>query len=149
MAKKTTTGATSPGRAASVSRVLALTRGEVVKNGLIQCWSAKGKGGPDWLQRFSGSTASVAEYLAQEVLDSRPAKQRDFLLRSSVLGEFCAAMCSPPRNCIKLGVAGRATNSSLPILSTFSFGTPPHSKLSGTGCAQVYRAQRTDREMRI
>jgi LuxR family maltose regulon positive regulatory protein len=55
--------------------------------------NAKGKNGPDWLQRFSGSTDSVAEYLAQEVLDSRPAKQRDFLLRSSLLGEFCAEMC--------------------------------------------------------
>jgi LuxR family transcriptional regulator, maltose regulon positive regulatory protein len=55
--------------------------------------NAKGKGGSDWLRRFSGSTESVAEYLAQEVLDSRPARQRDFLLRSSVLGEFCAEMC--------------------------------------------------------
>jgi LuxR family transcriptional regulator, maltose regulon positive regulatory protein len=55
--------------------------------------NAKGKSGSDWLQRFSASTGSVAEYLAQEVLDSRPAKQRDFLLRSSVLGEFCDEMC--------------------------------------------------------
>ena len=55
--------------------------------------NAKGKSSSDWLQRFSGSTDSVAEYLAQEVLDSRPAKQRGFLLRSSVLGEFCAEMC--------------------------------------------------------
>jgi LuxR family transcriptional regulator, maltose regulon positive regulatory protein len=55
--------------------------------------NAKGKSGSDLLRRFSGSTDSVTEYLAQEVLDSRPAKQRDFLLRSSVLGEFCAEMC--------------------------------------------------------
>jgi LuxR family maltose regulon positive regulatory protein len=55
--------------------------------------STKGRHGPDWLRGFSGSTDSVAEYLAQEVLDSRPARQRDFLLRSSVLGEFCAEMC--------------------------------------------------------
>ena len=55
--------------------------------------NAKGRGGSDWLRRFSGSTDSVAEYLAQEVLDSRPATQRDFLLRSSMLGEFCAEMC--------------------------------------------------------
>jgi ATP/maltotriose-dependent transcriptional regulator MalT len=32
--------------------------------------------------------ASVAEYLAQEVLDSCPPSQRDFLLRSAVLREF-------------------------------------------------------------
>jgi LuxR family transcriptional regulator, maltose regulon positive regulatory protein len=55
--------------------------------------NTKGRRGPDWLRGFSGSTDSVAEYLAQEVLDSRPARQRDFLLRSSVLGEFCAEMC--------------------------------------------------------
>jgi LuxR family transcriptional regulator, maltose regulon positive regulatory protein len=55
--------------------------------------STKGRRGADWLQRFSGSSESVAEYLAQEVLDSRPARQQDFLLRSSVLGEFCAEMC--------------------------------------------------------
>src|SRR6516162_2841755 len=55
--------------------------------------NAKGKSSSDWLQRFSGATDSVAEYLAEEVLDSRPTKQRDFLLRSSVFGEFCAEMC--------------------------------------------------------
>jgi LuxR family maltose regulon positive regulatory protein len=55
--------------------------------------NTKGKHGADWLRRFSGSTDSIAEYLTQEVLDSRPASQRDFLLRSSVLGEFCADMC--------------------------------------------------------
>ncbi|HEX4598075.1 MAG TPA: LuxR C-terminal-related transcriptional regulator [Burkholderiaceae bacterium] len=55
--------------------------------------AAKGKSGADWLQRFSGSTEGVAEYLAQEVLDTRPVPERDFLLRSSVLGEFCAELC--------------------------------------------------------
>ncbi|MDI4239070.1 hypothetical protein OZ411_40480 [Bradyrhizobium sp. Arg237L] len=59
----------------------------------VIAFNAKGKSGWGWLQRFSGSTDSVAEYLAQEVLDSCPPKQRDFLLRSSVFGEFCAEMC--------------------------------------------------------
>ena len=54
---------------------------------------AKAARGEDWLRPFSGSTDSVAEYLAQEVLDSRRAQQRDFLLRSAALGEFCAEMC--------------------------------------------------------
>jgi LuxR family maltose regulon positive regulatory protein len=49
--------------------------------------------GADALRAFSGSSASVAEYLAQEILDSCPSSQRDFLLRSSVLGEFCAELC--------------------------------------------------------
>jgi len=56
-------------------------------------FGAQGKGGADWLERFSGSTGSVADYLAQEVLASRPPEQRDFLLRSGVLGDFCAPMC--------------------------------------------------------
>jgi hypothetical protein len=46
--------------------------------------NTKGRHRPDWLRGFSGSTDSVAEYLAQEVLDSRPARQRDFLLLSGV-----------------------------------------------------------------
>ena len=36
---------------------------------------------------------AVAEYLAQEVLDTRPPGQRDFLLKSAVLGEFSSEMC--------------------------------------------------------
>ena len=36
---------------------------------------------------------AVAEYLAQEVLEARPPSQRDFLLRSAVLGEFSSEMC--------------------------------------------------------
>jgi LuxR family maltose regulon positive regulatory protein len=54
-------------------------------------FGAKGKS--DWLERYSGSTESVTDYLAQEVLASRPLPQREFLLRSSVLGDFCAPMC--------------------------------------------------------
>ena len=56
-------------------------------------FGAKGNSGTHWLERFSGSTESVAEYLAQEVLASRPLPLREFLLRSSVLGDFCAPMC--------------------------------------------------------
>ncbi|MDI3561903.1 LuxR C-terminal-related transcriptional regulator [Bradyrhizobium sp. Arg816] len=47
----------------------------------------------DVLQSVSGGSAAVADYLAQEVLDSRPASQRDFLLRSAELGQFCAELC--------------------------------------------------------
>jgi LuxR family maltose regulon positive regulatory protein len=46
------------------------------------------------LQTFSGTNSSVAEYLAQEVLDGRSAEEREFLLRSSVLGDFCAELCN-------------------------------------------------------
>jgi LuxR family maltose regulon positive regulatory protein len=53
----------------------------------------KGKSATQWLEHYSGSTESVADYLAQEVLASRPLPQREFLLHSSVLGDFCAPMC--------------------------------------------------------
>ena len=56
-------------------------------------FTAKGRAGTDWLERFSGSSGSVADYLAQEVLDSRPLLQRNFLLRSNALLEFSAEMC--------------------------------------------------------
>jgi LuxR family maltose regulon positive regulatory protein len=56
-------------------------------------FGAKGKSATEWLESYSGSTDSVADYLAQEVLESRPLSQREFLLRSSVLGDFCAPMC--------------------------------------------------------
>ena len=55
--------------------------------------SAKGGRNPDTLQPSLRAHSAVAEYLAQEVLQARPQGQRDFLLRSSVLGEFCAEMC--------------------------------------------------------
>jgi LuxR family maltose regulon positive regulatory protein len=47
----------------------------------------------DALRSISGASAGVAEYLAQEVLESRSAQQRDFLLRSATLGQFCAELC--------------------------------------------------------
>ena len=56
-------------------------------------FGAKGKRATEWLEAYSGSTESVADYLAQEVLASRPLLQREFLLHSSVLGDFCAPMC--------------------------------------------------------
>ena len=55
--------------------------------------NAKHGRGSDALVSMSGASTGVAEYLAQEVLDSRPADQRDFLLRTAALGQFCAELC--------------------------------------------------------
>ena len=55
--------------------------------------SARGGCEPDALRPSLRADPAVAQYLAQEVLETRPKGQRDFLLRSSVLGEFCAEMC--------------------------------------------------------
>ncbi|MCC8943579.1 hypothetical protein H8A97_00290 [Bradyrhizobium sp. Arg62] len=52
-----------------------------------------GKHGSDALRSISGMKAGISEYLAQEILDSRSAAQREFLLHSAVLGQFCAELC--------------------------------------------------------
>jgi LuxR family maltose regulon positive regulatory protein len=57
--------------------------------------NARGGRDPDSLRTSLRADPAVAEYLAQEVLETRTPRQRDFLLRSSVLGEFCAEMCAP------------------------------------------------------
>ena len=55
----------------------------------------KAKGGRDFdgLRPSVRADPAVAEYLAEEVLETRPPSQRDFLLRSAVLGEFSSEMC--------------------------------------------------------
>lgn len=47
----------------------------------------------DFVQRFSGATAQVAEYLAEDVFMPLPPPQRDFLLRTSVLRHLEPALC--------------------------------------------------------
>ena len=46
-----------------------------------------------WVDRLSGSQGALAEYLAQDVLSRLPEEERDFLLRTSALPEFCAELC--------------------------------------------------------
>ena len=42
---------------------------------------------------FTGSDRRVVDYLAAEVLGEQPDRELDFLLRTSVLDRFCAALC--------------------------------------------------------
>lgn len=46
-----------------------------------------------FIAHFSGSTQTVADYLADDVLLRQPAEVRDFLLRSSVLRDLSAPLC--------------------------------------------------------
>jgi LuxR family maltose regulon positive regulatory protein len=48
----------------------------------------------DFLRRFSGSERAVADYLAEEVLARQPQDVREFLLRTSVLRQLDASVCS-------------------------------------------------------
>jgi LuxR family maltose regulon positive regulatory protein len=47
----------------------------------------------DVIQRFSGKSRFVEEFLAEEVLGRQPGHVRQFLLRTSILGRFCAPLC--------------------------------------------------------
>ncbi|WP_288251512.1 LuxR C-terminal-related transcriptional regulator [uncultured Hydrogenophaga sp.] len=47
----------------------------------------------DFIERFSGSSQLVADYLMEEVFAAQPADLQDFLLRTSVLRSFDATLC--------------------------------------------------------
>jgi LuxR family maltose regulon positive regulatory protein len=46
------------------------------------------------IERFTGSHQYILDYLTEEVLEALPDDQRQFLLRTSILGRFCAALCN-------------------------------------------------------
>ncbi len=49
--------------------------------------------GSAFVQRFSGSTRAIADYLAEEVFEKQDARVRAFLLRTSVLRNLAAPLC--------------------------------------------------------
>ncbi len=46
-----------------------------------------------FVRQFSGTSASIAGFLAEEVLARQPGAARRFLARTSILGRFCAPLC--------------------------------------------------------
>jgi LuxR family maltose regulon positive regulatory protein len=47
----------------------------------------------DVIRKFSGDSRFVEDFLAEEVLGRQPGQVRQFLLRTSILGRFCAPLC--------------------------------------------------------
>jgi len=47
----------------------------------------------EFIAGFAGSSAAVTEYLAEDVMAGQPAEIREFLLKTSILGQFDAALC--------------------------------------------------------
>lgn len=47
----------------------------------------------DFIARFTGSSSTVAEYLAEDVLDLQPPEVQSFLLRTSILRELDPLLC--------------------------------------------------------
>ena len=45
------------------------------------------------IERFTESHQFILDYLTEEVLEALPDSQRQFLLRTSILDRFCAALC--------------------------------------------------------
>lgn len=59
----------------------------------------------DFVDRFSGSSRAVADYLAEEVLARQPTHIRRFLLRTSLLRQLDASVCAalnPHADCMAL-----------------------------------------------
>jgi len=56
--------------------------------------SLKGQPGSETIiERFTGSNKFILDYLTEEVVEALPDAQRQFLLRTSILDRFCAALC--------------------------------------------------------
>ncbi|MDF0750836.1 LuxR C-terminal-related transcriptional regulator [Marinobacter sp. 71-i] len=54
----------------------------------------RNKRGSEFIASFSGTESALANYLAEEVLSQQPEPVRHFLLRTSILGEISAPLCS-------------------------------------------------------
>ena len=46
-----------------------------------------------FVRQFTGDNRFIVDFLAEEVLSRQPAEIRQFLVRTSVLGRFCAPLC--------------------------------------------------------
>ncbi len=87
--------------AATVARLHHKTEGWVAALWLVslalQRLAGGGGGGgersADFVERFSGSSRAVADYLAEDVLAHQPPEVRDFLLRTSILRHLSAPVC--------------------------------------------------------
>jgi LuxR family maltose regulon positive regulatory protein len=59
----------------------------------------------EFIERFSGSTREIAEYLTEDVLAHQSTERREFLLRTSILRDFNLPLCqalNPHLDCVRL-----------------------------------------------
>ncbi len=81
----------------------------------------------EFIERLSGSSGAIAEYLAEDVLNRQPPDVRDFLLRTSILRQLDAPLCQalvPRTDCARM--LGRLNASSLFLLPVESEDAEPH-----------------------
>lgn len=82
---------------AALSILHARTEGWAVALQLARLWFARGQGTLPGLQALSGQVADIAEYLAEQVVAALPESLRDFLVETSVLERFNAALADDVR----------------------------------------------------
>ncbi len=76
-----------------VNRLLASTEGWATALWLASVALERRSDSEHLIAGFTGSVTAVAEYLAEDVMAGQPADVRDFLLKTSVLAQFDAALC--------------------------------------------------------
>lgn len=82
---------------AALSIVHSRTEGWAVAVQLARLWLAGGGGTSSGLQAFDGRVADVAEYLAEQVIETLPPECRQFLLETSPLDRFNAELADEAR----------------------------------------------------
>lgn len=73
---------------AELSVVHSRTEGWAVAVQLARLWMSRGAGSSHGLKAFSGRVAEVAEYLAEQIVESLPAECREFMIETSLLERF-------------------------------------------------------------
>jgi LuxR family transcriptional regulator, maltose regulon positive regulatory protein len=73
---------------AELSVVHSRTEGWAVAVQLARLWMARSAGSSHGLRAFSGRVAEVAEYLAEQIVESLPSECREFMLETSLLERF-------------------------------------------------------------
>ena len=73
------------------------TEGWAVALQLARLWLERGRYRPDALKEFSGRTTEMTDYLAEQIIDDLPGDLREFLLETSILERFDAALADAVR----------------------------------------------------
>ncbi|ROZ68812.1 helix-turn-helix transcriptional regulator [Ramlibacter sp. WS9] len=94
-----------PISADGVGRLHRKTEGWVAALWLVAMALGRRSSHEQFIERFSGTTGSIAEYLADDVLNQQPSEIRRFLLRTSVLRHLNASVCqavNPHADCARI-----------------------------------------------
>jgi LuxR family maltose regulon positive regulatory protein len=82
---------------ADLALLHARTEGWAVALQLARLWLERGRHRPDALKEFSGRTSEMTDYLAEQIIDDLPGDLREFLLETSILERFDAALANEVR----------------------------------------------------